>query len=72
MSFVHYTIFEEDSEEETKYSSFVDLEAFEESDEDAPSGFDGGEKGSEINPEPDNRSHVRPWDPSDIFFSFIY
>jgi hypothetical protein len=71
MSFINYTIFDEDSEEETRYSSFVDLEAFEESDEDTPAGFDGTEKGSELEPGKEDRSHVRPWDPCENFFRFI-
>lgn len=71
MSFIKYTIFDEDSEEETIYSSFVDLEAFEESDEETPEGFDGPEKGSELVPGQEDRSNVRPWDPSENFFRFI-
>lgn len=71
MSFVRYTLFYEDSEEDPKYSSFVDLEAFEESDDETPDGFSGSEKGSEINPKFDDRSYVRPWDPFENFFSFI-
>ena len=71
MSFISYTIFDEDSEEETRYSSFVDLEVFEESDTDTPEGFDGTEKGSDLEPGDGDRSNIRPWDPSEIFFRFI-
>ena len=71
MSFIKYTIFDEDSEEETRYSSFVDLEAFEESDADIPEAFDGTEKGSDLEPGQDDRANVRPWDPSENFFRFI-
>lgn len=71
MSFVHYTVFDEDSEEETRYSSFVNLEAFEESDDELPEGFRGAENGSELDPPADDRAQVRPWDPSENFFSPI-
>ena len=70
---MRFTIFREDSsdEDEKRYSSFVDLEAFEESDDETPLGFTGAEKGLELNPAPEDRSHVKPWDPSENFFSFI-
>jgi hypothetical protein len=71
MSFINYTIFDEESDEETRYSSFVDLEAFEESDEDAPEGFDGTEKGLALEPGREDRSRVSPWVPCENFFSFI-
>lgn len=71
MSFVHYTVFDDDSEEEAKYSSFVNVEAFEESDDDVPEGFKGAEKGSELNPLADDRTNVRAWDPSENFFSIL-
>lgn len=68
MNFVHYRIFEE----EEKYSSFVDLEQFEESDDDdIPGGFDKTEKGSAIDPAHEDRSRIRPWDSSENFFSWI-
>ena len=67
MSFVHYTLFEEDSEEE-QYSSFVNIEEFE---DETPEGFDRADNGSEINPVSEERNNIRPWDPSEIFFCII-
>jgi hypothetical protein len=71
MSFVHYTVFDDESEEDVKYSSFVDLESFEESDEETPEGFGGTERGSDLVHLQDDRSHVKPWDPSENFFSLL-
>ena len=72
MSFVHYRIFDEDAEDEDpRYSSFVDLEAFEESDDEAPVGFAKAEKGTEVDAPLDDRTKVKPWDPLENFFSFI-
>ena len=68
---MRFTIFREDSSDDEKYSSFVDLEAFEDSDDETPLGFSGSERGQELNPVQDDRSHVKPWDPSENFFSFI-
>jgi hypothetical protein len=70
MSFIHYTIFDDESEEEN-YSSFVNIEEFEDSDTETPEGFDGSKKGSELNPVQEDRSHVKPWDPSEVFFSHL-
>jgi hypothetical protein len=68
-----YTFFSNsDSEEEdTKYSSFVDLEEFE---DDEPQAFDGTEKGSEINSSGRGEEEMEgpvPWDPSESFFAYI-
>ena len=63
-----YRIFstESDSEdEEEKYSSFVQEEEFEEECE----GFQGVQKGSEI--ERVWEPTILPWDPSENFFAYI-
>jgi hypothetical protein len=70
MSFVRfYHVVEDDSDDEpvAKYSSFVDLEEFEED----PKGFSSEKPGSEIDPVPEDRGHVKPWEPSENFFSYI-
>jgi hypothetical protein len=65
-----YTFFTtSDSDEDEEYSSFVDLEDFEEEEE--PQGFEGTKKGSELNStSPDSGGPV-PWDPSESFFAYL-
>jgi hypothetical protein len=69
-----YRIFktESDSEEEEKYSSFVQEEEFE-GDEECE-GFQGVQKGSEIERVWEPREWtptILPWDPSENFFAYI-
>ena len=66
MTYTFFTTSDSDEEKEEKYSSFVELEDFE---EEEPQGFEGVEKGSELNsPSPDS---VVPWDPSESFFAYL-
>ena len=74
-----YTFFtNSDSEEEdTKYSSFVELEEFEEDDEE-PRGFVRVQTGSDLGPTPEgpgiwesSREAPTPWDPAESFFAYI-
>jgi len=73
MTYTFFTINSESEEEDPKYSSFVDLEEFEDDDE-VPEGFEGLQKGSSLegggdesleNPGP------RPWDPAESFFAYL-
>ena len=67
MTYTFFTTSDSDEEKEEKYSSFVDLENFE--DDEDPQGFEGVEKGSELNSSgPDS---VVPWDPSESFFAYL-
>jgi hypothetical protein len=75
-----YTFFtNSDSEEEdTKYSSFVELEEFEEDDEEEPHGFVRVQTGSNIGPDPEgpgiwesSGEAPKPWDPSESFFAYL-
>ena len=71
MSFVRYQVFDdEESEEEptSKYSSFVDLEEFE---DDPPEAFSLEKPGSSLEQPQDDRDGVKGWDPHEDFFSCI-
>jgi len=63
----------DEEDEDPKYSSFVDLEDFEE--DQPPEGFEGLQTGSNIEEGPMERgeegSPPRPWDPSESFFAYI-
>ena len=62
MSFVKFTLFEEDSGTESQFSNIIEEEEYE-SESDIP-GFEGFQKGfSEEEVEPDPAP--RPWDPSE-------
>jgi len=70
MTCTFFTTSDSDEEEEEKYSSFVDIEEFED-DEEEPRGFEGTKKGSELNSSsPDSVGPV-PWDPSESFFAYL-
>ena len=69
MTYTFFTTSDSDEEKEEKYSSFVELEDFEEDEE--PQGFEGVEKGSELNsPSLDSMGPI-PWDPSESFFAYL-
>jgi hypothetical protein len=75
MTHVKYWVVEEDEDvEEIKYSNILEEEEYE--DEDPPEGFEGLQKGSELD---GGESSVGesgvpppiPWDPSESFFAYI-
>jgi hypothetical protein len=69
MTYTFFTTSDSDEEEEEeRYSSFVDLEEFE--DEDHPEGFEGLQKGSSLE-ESSERAGPTPWDPAESFFAYI-
>ena len=67
MTYTFFTTSDSEEEEDTKYSSFVELEDFEEDEE--PQAFDGTEKGSNIQEE-ETEGPV-PWDPAESFFAYL-
>jgi hypothetical protein len=76
MTHVKYWVVEEDEEvEEIRYSNILEEEEYEE-DDDSPEGFEGLQKGSELD---GGESSVgesgapppTPWDPSESFFAYI-
>jgi len=76
MTHVKYWVVEEDEEhEEIKYSNILEEEEYE--DDDPPEGFEGLQKGSEL--DGGGESSVgesgapppTPWDPSESFFAYI-
>ena len=63
MTYTFFTINSESDEEE--YSSFVELEEFEDDDE-VPEGFEGLQKGSELEGGPSDEAELpRPWESSE-------
>lgn len=69
MTYTFFTINSESDEEE--YSSFVELEEFEEDDE-VPEGFEGLQKGSSLEGGPSEEAELpRPWDPAESFFAYL-
>jgi hypothetical protein len=74
MTHVKYWVVEEEDEEieEIKYSNIVEEEEYE--DDDPPEGFEGLQKGSELDSgseSPGETGSPTPWDPSDVFFRLI-
>jgi len=79
MTYTFFTTSSESDEEEEdqKYSSFVDVEDFEE--DDTPGGFEGLQKGSSLEESSGETSErgeeegspPSPWDPSENFFAYI-
>jgi len=66
MTYTFFTINSESDEEE--YSSFVELEEFEE--DEVPEGFEGLQKGSSLE-ESSERAGPAPWDPAESFFAYL-
>jgi hypothetical protein len=57
------------NEYETRYSNIIDEEEFE---DEEPEAYGGTQKGNDLDePQDDDRSKVKPWDPSENFFSYI-
>jgi hypothetical protein len=73
MTHVKYWVVEEDEEvEEIKYSNILEEEEYE--DDDPPEGFEGLQKGSELDGGGESSgktSGPAPWDPSESFFAYI-
>jgi hypothetical protein len=68
MTYTFFTINSESDEEE--YSSFVELEDFEE--DEVPEGFEGLQKGSSLEGGPSEEAELpRPWDPAESFFAYL-
>ena len=71
MTYTFFTINSESDEEE--YSSFVELEEFEE--DEVPEGFEGLQKGSSLEGGGDESlektSGPAPWDPAESFFAYL-
>jgi len=67
---------EEDDEEEIKYSNILEEEDFEE-DQQPPEGFEGPQKGSNLEESSgraggrEEGSPPRPWDPAESFFAYL-
>jgi len=66
MSYTFFTTSDSDEEEEERYSSFVDLEDFE--DDEVPGGFEGPQKGSSLE---ESSEAPGPWDPAESFFAYL-
>jgi len=69
MTRVKYWVVEE--EEEIRYSNILEEEEYE---EDPPEGFEGLQKGSELDGGDESSrktSGPTPWDPSESFFAYI-
>ena len=55
-----------------RYTNTIQEENFEESEDDEPEAFDGIQKGNDLDEsQEDDRSRVKPWDQTEIFFSYI-
>lgn len=66
MKGTQYRIFiEPDSESDSEYANIIEEEGFEED----PEGFEGLQKGSEI--DQGGTCGPGPWDPSESFFAYI-
>jgi len=74
MTHVKYWVVEDDEEpEEIRYSNILEEEEYEE-DDDPPEGFEGLQKGSELDGGDESSrktSGPTPWDPSESFFAYI-
>jgi len=80
MTYTFFTTSDSDEEEEEeRYSSFVDLEEFEDDDE-VPEGFEGLQKGSSLEGGGDEssektsgreRAEPVPWNPAESFFAYL-
>jgi hypothetical protein len=70
MTYTFFTTTSDSEDEDPKYSSFVELEDFE---EDPPEGFEGPQKGSSLeeSSERGERAGPVPWDPAESFFAYI-
>ena len=73
MTHVKYWVVDEDEEEseEIKYSNILEEEEYE--DDDPPDGFEGLQKGSELDggESSGKTSGPAPWDPAESFFAYI-
>jgi hypothetical protein len=72
MTHVKYWVVEEDDEiEEIKYSNILEEEEYEE--DDSPEGFEGLQKGSELDggESSGKTSGPVPWNPAESFFAYI-
>lgn len=73
MTHVKYWVVEEDEEaEEIRYSNILEEEEYE--DDDPPEGFEGLQKGSELDGGDESLGKTNgptPWDPAESFFAYI-
>ena len=72
MTYVKYWVVEDEDEEEIeeiKYSNILEEEEYE--DEDSPGGFEGLQKGCDLDGGSEPHPGPIPWDPSESFFAYI-